>query len=166
MGLENKPEIPQDVHGKPLYDSTMSPLRCEKLITFIGGTDDAWGDKDGALASAAIFNVTGTVRLRIIGVSETTPVGAGKVEVGVTDFTAVVLAQVQNATTMTAGFIWHDLTLDAKVEASSVFDEIIVAYGADILLTTSVADLTAGAIRFLVSWYPISEGAMVKPSSL
>ena len=165
MILEEKATIPEDSQGKALVDSTWSPLRCEKLVTFIGATSGAWGDKDGALASAAIFNVTGTVKLRIVGVVETNLVGAGKAEVGVTGDTAKLLAQVQNTTTMDVGQIWHDANVDSPVEASTVMPEYIISNGLDVLLKTSVADITAGAIRFFVSWYPISKGAMVKPSS-
>ena len=154
MGLENKPDIPLDGQGELMPTDAWSPFKCEKLITFIGATSNAWGDKDGTLKNGAIFNITGTVRLRILGVVETSLVGAGKVEVGVTGHTAKALAQVQNTTTMDEGQTWHDADVDSPIEASTVMDEIIVANSLDLLLTQSVADITAGAIRFLVVWYP------------
>lgn len=165
MALENKVTLPEDSQGKALYDSTWSPLRCEKLITFDGGTTDAWGDHDGALDGAAVFTITGTVRFRVIGVVETTLVGAATIELGVTGTTAGLLAQVADASGMAVNEIWHDATVDAKIEASTVMDEVIVANGLDAILTIGAANITAGAVRFLVSWYPISEGALVIPSA-
>lgn len=156
-------EQPTTVDGPVAIDPTWSPLRVEKLITFIGGTSGAWGDKDGALASAAIFTVTGTVRLRIIGVVETDLAGNGKLEVGYEGSTAKLLAQVQDTETMDEYEIYHDADLDSAVEASTVMSEYIITK--DVWLTTSVADITAGAIRFLVSWYPISANGKVIPSS-
>ena len=91
-------EIPTGVDGRVANDPTWSPLRCEKLVTFVGGTDDAWGDKDGALASGVIFIVTGTVRVRMIGVVETTLVGAGKVEAGISGDTATLEASIFEST--------------------------------------------------------------------
>ena len=158
-------KIPTGNQGKVANDPSWSPLRCEKLITFDGGTSDAWGDKDGDLKAGAVFTVTGTVRLRVIGIVETTLVGAGKVELGVTGGTAKLLAQVADASGMAIGEIWHDATVDSLVENASVASEKIVSNGLDIILTQSVADITAGAVRFLVSWYPLSKGAKVVPSS-
>lgn len=165
MALEVKPTIPEDAQGNPLYDSTWSPLRCEKLVTFIGGTTNAWGDDGGTLDGGALFHVTGTVRMRLIGICETNLAGAVSIEVGVTGGTATLLAQVADATDIDVGNIWHDATTDAFVELSTVATEKIVANGLDVILTVG-GNVTAGAIRFLVSWYPISKGAMVIPSSL
>ena len=165
MSLENLPTLPIDSQGKTLVDSTWSPLRCEKLITFTGGTANTWGDHDGTADGGSLFTVTGTVRMRIIGIVETTLVGdSGTVEVGVTGSTAGLLAQVVG-TTMVAGEIWHDATVDAKFEVSTVAIENIIANGIDPILTVATANITAGAIRFLVSWYPMSAGALVVPSS-
>ncbi len=161
--FEHDTELPQGNQGKVATDPTWSPLRVEKLITFVGGTSNAWGDKDGSLASAPIFTVTGTVRLRIIGVVETDLAGNGKLEVGAEGDTAKLLAQVQDTETMDEYEIYHDATLDAAIEASTVMGEVIITK--DVWLTTSVADITAGAIRFLVSWYPISADGKVVPSS-
>ena len=160
-------EMPKDADGFVANDPSWSPLRCEKLITFTGGTTDAWGDDGGALDGAAVFTVTGTVRLRVMGIVETTPVGAATIEMGVTGSTAAALPQVANATTMTTGFIWHmtDGTVDSKTEASTVCAEKIVANGADLLLTVGSTNITSGAIRFIVSWYPVSADGWVEASS-
>lgn len=158
-------KLPTGADGKVATDPTFSPLRCEKLVTFTGGTTDAWGDDAGALDGGAIFTVTGTVRVRIIGIVETSLVGAATINIGVTGAVTSVLAQVANATTMDAGQIWHDNAVDALIEASTVLDEIIIANGLDIRLYNGTANITAGAIRFLVIWYPISANGSVSPSS-
>jgi len=76
------------------------------------------------------------------------------------------LAQIANATGLDAGEIWHDNSPDAGVEAVSVMDEIIVANGADLILTQGSTDMTAGAVRFLLAWYPVSYNGLVVPSLL
>jgi len=158
-------ELPKGADGEVAADPTFSPLRCEKLVTFAGGTTDAWGDDAGALDGGILFTVTGTVRVRIIGIVETSLVGAATINVGVTGGVATLIAQCANATGMDVGEIWHDADVDAMVEASTVMDEKIISNGLDIRLYNGTADITAGAIRFLVSWYPISKDGRVIPSS-
>lgn len=166
MALENLPTLPVDSQGKTLFDPSWSPLRCEKLVTFAGGTTDAWGDDGGALDGGALFHVTGTVRMRIIGIVETTCVGAATVNVGTSKDVAGLLPQIADATTLQVNEIWHDATSDASVELSTVAGEKIVANGLDVLLYNGTTNITAGAIRFIVSWYPLSAGSMVVPSAL
>ena len=162
--------INQDIvlagQGHPVVDIDWG-LRCEKVITFAGGTTDAWGDHDGALDGAAVFTITGTVLLRVVGIVETTLVGAATIELGVTGATAVLLPQVADASGMAAGEIWHmtDANVDAKVEASSVLIEKIVANGLDAILTLGSANVTASKIRFLAAWYPLSQNGLVVPST-
>lgn len=166
MSLENKATLPLDASGKALYDSTWSPLRCEKLVTFTGGTTNAWGDDGGTLDGGALFHVTGTVRMRIVGIVEVDLVGAATANVGTSKNVAGLLAQITDTTSADVNEIWHDATLDASVELSSVAVENIVANGLDVLFYNGTANITAGAIRFLVSWYPMSAGALVEPSAL
>lgn len=156
---------PTSTQGQIANDPSWSPLRCEKLVTFAGGTTDAWGDDGGALDGGALFTVTGTVRMRIIGIVETTLVGAATINIGTTKDVAGLIAQVADASGMAINEIWHDATVDASVELSSVAVEKIVANGLDVLLYNGTANITAGAIRFLVSWYPVSKGSQVSPSS-
>jgi len=166
MALENKPTLPKDAQDNPIYDSTWGQFRCEKLVTFTGGTTNAWGDDGGTLDGGALFHVTGTVRMRIIGVVETDLVGAATANVGTSKDVAGLLTQIANTTTADEHEIWHDATLDASVELSSVATEKIVANGLDVLFYNGSANITAGAIRFLVSWTPLSEGSLVVPSAL
>jgi len=156
---------PLDADGYALRDGVWSPLRAEKLVTFTGGTENAWGDDGGTLDGGAIFNVTGTVRARIIGVVETTLVGAATINIGTSEDVAGIIAQVADATGLAVNEIWHDASPDKSVEASSVATENIIANGLDVLLYNGTANITAGAIRFLASWFPMSEGAFLKASS-
>ena len=164
--LENLPTIPTDGQGKTLFDPSWSPFRVEKLVTFTGGTANAWGDDAGTLDGGALFLVTGTVRMRIIGVVETTLVGGATANVGTSKDVSGLLTQVADATTLQVNEIWHDATSDASVELSTVATEKIVANGLDVLFYNGTADITAGAIRFIVSWYPLSAGSWVEPSAL
>ena len=163
MALENKATLPMDSQDKPLYDSTWSPLKCERLVTFTGGTANTWGDYDGTKDGSSLFTVTGVVKMRMIGIVETSIVGAGTIEAGIVGATAVLIAQVADAEDLDVGEIWHDATVDAKVELTSVATEKIITV--DPNLTIGTANITAGAVRFLVSSYPMSEGAMVIPTT-
>ena len=154
-----------DERGKPVYGYDWSPLPCEKLITFDGNTTDAWGENGGALDGAAVFTVTGTVRARVLGIVEVDLVGAATLELGVTGKTAGIIAQVANTTTMDAGQIWHDATVDSPIEVSTVAPEQLIANGLDMILTVGSADITAGRIRFLCSWYSSSQNGLVVPSN-
>jgi len=133
----------------------------DKTITFDGGTTNGIGDIDGDGDPFTIFTVTGDVIVKVIGICTTSLVGAGTLEVGVTGSTASILAQVANTTTIDVGQIYHDATVDAKVELASVFVEKIVAGGADIIGTSGSADITAGVIKFICLWKPLSEDSSV-----
>jgi len=164
--LENKPTLPTDSQSKVIYDPSWGTFRCEKLVTFTGGTANAWGNDGGTRDGGALFHVTGTVRMRIIGIVETTLVGGATANVGTSKDVSGLLTQVADATTLQVNEIWHDATSDASIELSSVATEKIVANGLDVLLYNGTANITAGAIRFLVSWHPVSEGSLVEPSAL
>ena len=134
----------------------------EKAITFIGGTTNAIGDYDGTGDPFNIFTVSGTVLMKVIGIVETTLVGAATIEVGITGDTAAILAQVANASTMAIGEIWHDATVDKKIELTSVMVENIVAGSNDIIGNIGAANITAGAIRFICLWKPLSKDGHVE----
>jgi len=153
-----------DGQGEAIYDSTWLPLRCEKEITFAGATTDAWGDDGGALDGAAVFTVTGTVRVRVFAVVETDLAGAVSIELGVTGSPASLIAQCADASGMVKGEIWHDASVDAKVEAATVAPEKIIGDGMDMILTVG-GNITAGVLRFIVAWMPLSANGSVVPSS-
>lgn len=105
----------------------------------------------------AVFTVTGDVQIKVIGVvkADLTTSDAITVELGVAGNTAKLIAQVVDATGMVANEIWHDATVDATVEASSVWSEFIISNGQDIILTTT-GTVTAGTIAFYAYWTPLS----------
>lgn len=156
--------LPVDADGNVLAAPDWGFIS-EKAITFAGGTANAWGNDGGTLDGAAVFEVTGYVKARVFAVVETDLVGAATIELGVSGSTAGVLPQVANTTSMDVGQIWHmtDGTVDSKVEAVTVSPEKVVT--SDMILTVGTTDITAGKLRFVCIWYPLSEGAKVEASS-
>lgn len=134
---------------------------------FVGGTADARGDHDGASDPTTLFTVTGDVLVRMYGVVTTTIVGAGTIEVGVTGNTAEILAQVADASTMAAGEIWVDGTVD-DVRAATFSDVVatkLVTNGSNIIETIGTANLTAGRLYYVCLWRPVTSGSNVSPGS-
>jgi hypothetical protein len=131
---------------------------CKKLLTFIGGTVNALGDHDGTSDPYTIFTVTGTVLVRVFGVCGLTLVGAGTIEVGITGATAVIIAQVADATALATGEIWLDASPTTKTEA--VPAQMICS--SDIILTVGAANITDGNITMYCMWEPVSVGSNVK----
>jgi len=126
----------------------------EKEVTFDGGTTDAIGDITGAENPHTLFTVTGTVEMSIIAVCTTSLVGAtATVEVGTALLTAGLIAQT-TATDIDVNEIWHDATPDTSIELTSVILRKLVSD--DIILTAATANVTAGVIKFILKWSPIS----------
>jgi hypothetical protein len=136
-----------------MYDSWR---QVSKTITFDGGTANAIGDHDGTGDPFDIFTVTGTVKVKVYAICTTNLAGASStLEVGTATTTAGIIAQT-TGTDIDAGEIWHDASPDAQVEAASVVAEKIVANGADIVGTVGTANITAGVIKFICLWKPVS----------
>jgi hypothetical protein len=137
--------------------------QCEKTITFAGGTTNAIGDYDGTGNPFDIFTVTGDVIVKVVGICTTNLASSGgtlEVGVDITSNTALIIAQT-TASNIDAKNIWHDASPDVSVEASTVFAEKIIANGEDIVGTVGTANITAGVIRFLCFWKPISKNGNV-----
>lgn len=132
---------------------------------FVGGTSNARGDKDGTNASYKLFNVTGTVLVKIFGVCTVDLEGAGTLEVGVTGNTAALIAQIADATGLDVGDIWADATptLGATLFAD-VLGPYIVANGLDIYEKCASTDITAGNIYYVCLWRPLSPDGKVEPT--
>jgi hypothetical protein len=136
------------------------PFLVSKRITFDGGTSDAIGDKDGALATFPIFTVTGDVEVFVLGIVKTTLVGAATLEIGVANNTASIIAQVADATTLQVNEGWHDAT---SVLAEGFTPQIHpIGGGLDINGKVAAADITAGVIDFYCHWRPLSADGMVE----
>ena len=142
-------------------DAQYDALRqCEKSITFDGGTTNAIGDFDGTGDPFDIFTVTGTVRGRVYAVCTTTLtiVATATLEVGTAKNTAGVIAQTAGDA-IDVDEIWHDASPDASVEALTTVAEKII--NQDVIGTTATANITAGVIKFICVWTPVSSDGNV-----
>ena len=119
--------------------------------------------------SAAIFSVSGSVMVRVIGM-----VGASAVtctsatttlSVGIQDDTDILLpaTTIDNATKFGIGNVW---TSDiAQTRAGLVVATPWVAINnASIYLTRSVDDITAGEMEFVCEWKRITSNGSVTPA--
>lgn len=149
-----------DGNGRPFSAlDSYNTVVC-RPTAFIGGTANARGDKDGTDNPHTLFTVTGDVLVRMYGVITTTIVGAGTLEVGLTGNTALLLAQVADASTGAAGDVYVDSTLGEVrgVALSGVTGPFLVTNGSDILETCGTADLTAGNLYYVCLWRPVTVG--------
>lgn len=126
----------------------------EKVMTFAGATTNDPGDFDGTGNPATLFTVTGTVLMKLFGVVETTVTGAlNTIEVGTAINTTGLIA-LTTGTNLAVNEIWHDATPDASIELSSVLTEKVV--NQDVIQTVRTANATAGVIRYICVWKPLS----------
>lgn len=146
-------------NGSPVTDINWS-LQAEKVMTFAGGTANDPGDEDGTGNPATLFTVTGPVLIEVAGYGLVDLTGdTATVEVGVSGNTGGILPTT-TATAIDAGDIWHDNSPDANFEAASVMAQRILN-DTDIIQTVATANVTAGSIRYVAYWYPLSEGSSV-----
>jgi hypothetical protein len=131
----------------------------EKVVTFAGGTVNDPGDFDGTGNPTTLFTVTGTVYCRLFAVVEVAPVGATATIVVGTAVTAAGLIASTTATNLAIGEIWHDATPDASVELATVATEKIV--NQNIIQAVGIANITAGRLRYICLWRPITANATV-----
>lgn len=112
---------------------------------------------DGAVGTVTLFTVTGTVRVRVLGVCTTsTTIQAGAtIKVGISTSLAVFIAQTAADATV-AGEIWHDNSPDAEIELDTVASWYYVADGNDIILTVATDTVDSGVIEFYCEYQTIS----------
>lgn len=155
--------ILQDEQGKPYTGIDSYEIEVCTPSAFAGGTTNARGDDGGTGDPFTLFNVTGEVVARIIAVCTVNlaSAGGGTLQVGtVVDPDAFIAATT--ATDIDAGELWHDATPDNNVEALTVAPEKIIVGGADIVESTGTADITAGNIKYICLWRPLTPGSAVK----
>lgn len=138
-------------------------IQTENHITFNGGNT---GDP-GNLAStpATIFHITGLVAIKIFAIGEATLVGSGAtLTLGTATSAAAIIAST-TATAIHTHFNWWSAT-PAAVTVSSNVTEFVTEE--DIILTLGTASVTAGSLRFIAIWRPLSQDASVvsNPSGL
>lgn len=134
--------------------------RAEKSITFAGATPNAIGDFDGTGEAHAIFDVTGTVLMKLFARCSTTLTidPTATLEVGTAATTAGLIAQTAGDA-IDAEEIWHDATPDASIEETSVIAERIVSDSVQGL--TATANINTGVIDYVCLWKPISKNGNV-----
>lgn len=130
------------------------PFHETKTMTFAGGTANDPGDYDGTGNPATLFTVTGDVLVYIMGVCKTTLVGAATLEVGVTNATAALLAQIADATVLAV----NEGYVDATPTLGETFtpQHHIIGGGLDIIQTIGTTNITAGKIDYHCFWRPLS----------
>jgi len=133
-----------------------------KPSAFAGATTGARGDKDTASGAFTLFTVTGDVLVRIYGVSTLTPVGtSGTLEVGVAGNTAYLIA-LTTATNISTNKLWSDSSPALGDLFSTVLGPYTIPNGLDIIETTKTTDLSAGNIRYVCLYRPLtSDGKVV-----
>ncbi len=140
--------------------------QAEKTITFVGGTTNAIGDYDGTGDPFDIFTVTGDVVVKVIGICTVDLAGASatlRVGADVSGQYAEIIAQT-TATNLVAGELWHDASPDKSIEASSVMAEKIIVNSTNIVGEVDTANITAGVIRFICLWKPLSRNGKLVPA--
>ncbi len=151
------PAIDLDGQGRPLYG--LLPFLASKRITFAGGTTNAIGDFDGTGDPFTVFTVTGDVQVMVVGICKTTLVGAATLELGVTNNTAAILAQIADATTLAVNEAWIDATPTlAEARTPQIHT---IGGGLDIIGNIGTANITAGVIDFYCFWRPLSSDGNV-----
>lgn len=127
-------------------------LVASKAITYVTATT-------GATGATTLFTVTGVVAVRVFGVCGLTLVGAATLEVGISGATAIILAQIADATTLATDEIYTDATPTTKVEALP--SQLIIGAGQDIIQTIGATAITAGQLTYYCLWNPVSEDGNV-----
>jgi hypothetical protein len=132
--------------------SSNEAFKLESTWTFVTTTT-------GATGAHSLFTVTGNVLVSVFGVCDTSLTGAATLEVGVTGNTAVLLAQIANATTLDDGDVYVDA--DTAVGAAKIATPFVVNDGNDIIMTIGSTAVTAGVVDFYCLWRPLSSGSSV-----
>ena len=130
----------------------------EKTVAFTNGTDEN-GDYNGTGNPSTLLTVTGTVELAVMAVCAVDFAGASAtLELGTALSTAGLIAMT-TATNLVAKEIWHDNSPDASVEASTAITRKIVSQ--NVIFTVKTADISAGSLKMMVFWNPISSDGNV-----
>lgn len=134
---------------------------------FTGGSANTRGNVAGTLGTMPLLKVTGEVLMKIFGVASVTPVGAGTLEVGAAGNTAALIAQIADATGLTAGKFFVGAT--AKGPLVDIFTDvtgpsIVSGKGATTTVDEKAAgsNITAGNIYYICLWRPLSPDGNVE----
>lgn len=142
----------------------------KKTITFDGATADGWGNDGGALDGAAIFTVSGAVRLRVFGICTTNLAGSGTHAVGIANDTAIYMPAEAAADINSGDYVINNATttdhpiLGDEAAAADNFPEYALN-GQDVIMTVAGgADLDSGVIDYYALWVPWNDSGNVVDS--
>ena len=146
-----------------MLDLNVFEKEVSKPRAFAGATTHARGDDGGTNDPFTLFNVTGTVLVRVFGVCTDSLTGASAtIEVGVTGNTAALIAQ-ETATDIDVGGIYLSATqVLGAVAFSSVTGPFVVANGLDIIETVGTDNVTGGNVYYVCLWKPLSNDGKVQ----
>lgn len=138
--------FPRDANSVPIWTEGLIE---SKAITYAAATT-------GATGATTLFTVTGCVAVRVFGVCSDTLTSGGTptLEVGIALDTAVILAQIANATGLATNELYLDATPTTKVEAMP--SRLLIGAGQDIIQTIGSATITGGTLTYYCVWAPIS----------
>ena len=144
---------------KTAYFEEQGFQRIEKAKTFTGASGS------GAVGTIDLFTVTGAVEVRLAAYCTTNLAGASAtLEVGVAGATTALIAQT-TATDIDAGEIWEDATPSFTTPhyllTTAALSGNLIGYSLDIIATVGTANITAGAMVFVLFWRPISSNGEV-----
>jgi len=139
----------RDANSVPIWTEGLIE---SKLITYVAATT-------GKTGATTLFTVTGCVAVRVFGVCGLTLEGAATLEVGISGATAVILAQLADATVLATDEIYTDASPTTNVEAMP--SQLIIGNGQDIIQTIGSTALTAGILTYYCLWAPISSDGNV-----
>jgi len=138
--------------------------KAETSLTFDGGTTNDPGDFDGTGNPSTLFTVTGAVEVKFLCYCTDTLTGASAtIEVGTAKTTAGLIAQT-TAANIVVNEIWHDATPDASIEATTILATTALGQKTviqDIICTVGTANITAGTLKFVCLWRPLTEDGKV-----
>ncbi len=148
-----------DGHGRAIYAPL--PFRAIKNMEFDGATVNDPGDYTGGTGNpATLFTVTGDVLVYLFGLCKVDLVGGATLEVGVTDNTAILLAQIADVSSgLLENMNWLDSAPAIGEGEAPIFHPI--SGGLDIIQTAGTANITAGEIDYYCFWRPLSSNGLV-----
>lgn len=130
--------------------------RCEKTITYAGGTLNAIGDFDGTGNPVTLFTVTGIIRVRIFAkCTDSLTITAGSTQSVGTALSTAGLIALTAGDAIDVNEIWHDATPDASIELDTVSTEKIISQ--NVINTTATANTLTGTIKFVLFWRAVSD---------
>lgn len=140
----------RDANRQPIWTDG---IVTSKSITYAAATT-------GATGATTLFTITGDVLVSVFAVCSVSldSDGTPTLEVGITDNTAALLAQLTDATALDAGEIYID-TSPATVE--SFPSAKILTNGTDIIQTIGSTTIKAGTVTYYCVWRPISSDGNV-----